>query len=85
MVIKKIFGENFNFNKNIDIKKIFKLDKNVKKDREENESYLDALKEIYEEIKNLEIYEKMTIGMAEIIIGYDNVEKTKSILLLSQF
>ncbi|WP_244409398.1 hypothetical protein [Methanocaldococcus jannaschii] len=82
MVIKKIFGENFNFNKNIDIKKIFKLDKNVKKDREENESYLDALKEIYEEIKNLEIYEKMTIGMAEIIIGYDNVEKTKKYIVI---
>jgi len=72
---------NFNKIKINGIKKFFKFEKETKKE-EHCEEYIDILKEVYEEIKNLEIYEKKTIGLADIIIGYDRVEKVKKYIVV---
>ncbi|CAB3289155.1 Type II secretion system protein E [Methanocaldococcus lauensis] len=58
------------------LKKVLKFfNKSLKKDTKDNILHEDTLKEVYEEIKNLEIYEKMTIDMTNVIIGYDKIEK----------
>ncbi|NPA62024.1 MAG: Flp pilus assembly complex ATPase component [Methanococci archaeon] len=67
-------------NKNIGIKDI--LSKKPVKKPDYGEDYIDILKEVYEEIKNLEIYEKKAIGMADIVIGYDKVEKIKKYIVV---
>lgn len=72
---------NFNKIKINGIKKFFKFEKETKKE-EHCEEYIDILKEVYKEIKNLEIYEKKTIGLADIIIGYDRVEKVKKYIVV---
>ncbi len=52
-----------------------KFNKSSKSNREDNITYFEMINKIYDEVQNIKIYEKINIGMSDVIIGYDYAEK----------